>query len=140
MARLYINYYRWNYRQNISICTSIDNSVSVFDTSLYGQPNLNPTVSPSVNSSTKTYTSSHNLFFLFFIFHLGFLRYLPMECFCWNIPTELAMEKFMSLNITVKYRWKKTVGNSICICWISGSEISHLYLEEHDARNIGGSL
>jgi len=117
----HINYYQWNYERNYFICRPISNSIGVVHTSLYRQPGLSPTIILSVNSSTKTYMSSHNLFFLFFIFCLGFPWYLPIECFCRYILTELAMEKFMSVNIIVKYQQKKTIRNSVCICWISGS-------------------
>ena len=71
--------------------------------------------------STNTYMSSHNLFFLFFIFRLVFPQYILMDCFHWYIPMVLTIEKVVLVNITVKYQWKKTVCNSVCICWISGS-------------------
>jgi hypothetical protein len=62
MTISYINYYRWTYRQDVSICQSVGNSVGISDLSLYSFLCLNPTVILSVKASTKKY------FFIFKIF------------------------------------------------------------------------
>jgi len=86
MTSSYINYYWWIYRQNISICPSINNSVSISDTSLYGFPCLNPIIISSVKSFTKK---------LYIIVLFGFLKisFIPT-----GIPLIFTKWIFLSVN------------------------------------------
>jgi len=113
---LYINYYWWNYWQNYFIYHSYCNFIGIFDTSLYGQLGLNPTVIISVNSSTKNLHIIAQLVFLFFIFCLVFSRYLLTEYFCQYISKELTIENFP----TFHWHWQDIYSllTSNCANWI----------------------
>jgi hypothetical protein len=62
-TRSYINYYRWNYRQNFFVYQSLNNFIGISDTSLYDFFCLNPTVITSVKASTKI--TLHRAFWFF---------------------------------------------------------------------------
>jgi hypothetical protein len=49
----YIGFYRWNHRRTRLVGIPVGNSDGKWVTSLYGDPDLNPSVIPSVKSSEK---------------------------------------------------------------------------------------
>jgi len=50
---VYIGFYRWNHLRNVSVDIPVGESAGDCATSLYGDPDLNPSVIPSVKSSEK---------------------------------------------------------------------------------------
>jgi len=50
---VYIGFYRWNHRRNVSVGIPVGESIGDCATSLYGDPGLNPSVIPLVKSSEK---------------------------------------------------------------------------------------
>jgi len=50
---VYNGFYRWNHRRNVSVGIPVGDSTDESVTSLYGYPDLNPSVIPSAKSSEK---------------------------------------------------------------------------------------
>jgi hypothetical protein len=113
-ARVYIDFYRWNPQQNVSVSIPVGESTGDSATSLYGDLGLNPSIIPLVKSSEKN--PRHHTVTTFqknYIIHRGYSRYIPMNLLCQYIltvsptgivcryiPIELEMELFSSVKIT----------------------------------------
>jgi hypothetical protein len=113
-AWVYIDFYRWNPQQNVSVSIPVGESAGDSVTSLYGDLGLNPSVIQSVKSSEKN-TRHHTVatFQKNYIIHQGYGRYIPTNLLCQYIPIvsptsivcryipiELEMELFSSVKIT----------------------------------------
>ena len=102
---VYIGFYRWNHLRNVSVGIPVGESAGDCATSLYGDPDLNPSVIPSVNSSEKN--PRHHTVATFqknYIICRRYGRYIPTvslsEIVCRYIPTELETKLFPSVKIT----------------------------------------
>ena len=90
---VYNGFYRWNHRQNVSVGIPVGDSAGENVTSLYGYPDLNPSVIPLVKPSEKN--PRHHTVTTFqknYIVRRRYGRYIPTNVFHRYIPTVSPMD------------------------------------------------